>query len=82
MLISRAIKFFSRFSLIIVALLMLCSGCSNERSGREESQMTGIPRLEKQGAATQLMVDGDPFLILGGELHNSSSRRSGRSLLG
>jgi hypothetical protein len=73
MLISRAIKFFSRFSLIIVALLMLCSGCSNERSGREESQMTGIPRLEKQGAATQLMVDGDPFLILGGELHNSSS---------
>ncbi len=32
-----------------------------------------IPHLEKQGAATQLSVDGRPFLILGGELHNSSS---------
>ncbi|WP_315763670.1 DUF5597 domain-containing protein [Sphingomonas sp. Y38-1Y] len=29
--------------------------------------------LEKRGAATQLIVDGKPFLMLGGELHNSSS---------
>ena len=32
-----------------------------------------IPHLRKQGTATQLIVDGKPFLILGGELHNSSS---------
>jgi len=32
-----------------------------------------IPRLEKRGRAMQLLVDGQPFLILGGELHNSSS---------
>jgi len=32
-----------------------------------------VPHLRKQGAATQLIVDGQPFLILGGELHNSSS---------
>ncbi len=32
-----------------------------------------IPHLRKQGSATQLMVGGKPFLILGGELHNSSS---------
>ena len=31
------------------------------------------PALRKQGTATQLIVDGRPFLILGGELHNSSS---------
>src|SRR4051794_18006430 len=31
------------------------------------------PHLQKQGTATQLIVDGKPFLILGGELHNSSS---------
>lgn len=31
------------------------------------------PYLRKQGSATQLIVDGKPFLILGGELHNSSS---------
>jgi beta-galactosidase GanA len=33
----------------------------------------GIPRLEKRGDATQFIVNGKPFLILGGELHNSSS---------
>ncbi|MCL4833552.1 MAG: DUF5597 domain-containing protein [Caldilineaceae bacterium] len=32
-----------------------------------------IPYLRKQGSATQLIVDGKPFLILGGELHNSSA---------
>ncbi len=32
----------------------------------------GLPHLEHRGAATQLIVDGKPFLILGGETHNSS----------
>lgn len=31
------------------------------------------PHLEKRGQATQLTVDGRPFLILGGELGNSSA---------
>ncbi|MDR0658641.1 MAG: DUF5597 domain-containing protein [Mediterranea sp.] len=31
------------------------------------------PYLRKQGTATQLMVDGNPFLIIGGELGNSSA---------
>jgi beta-galactosidase GanA len=31
------------------------------------------PHLEARGAATQLIVDGKPFLMLSGELHNSSS---------
>jgi hypothetical protein len=31
-----------------------------------------IPHLNKQGKATQLIVDDKPFLILGGELGNSS----------
>jgi hypothetical protein len=33
----------------------------------------GTPHLERRGNATQLVVDDKPFLILGGELHNSSS---------
>jgi len=37
------------------------------------AQRSGIPHLEKHGAATQLVVDGKPFLILGAELLNSSS---------
>ena len=31
------------------------------------------PRLEKHGSTQQLIVDGKPFLILGGELGNSSA---------
>jgi beta-galactosidase GanA len=34
---------------------------------------TNIPHLEKHGAATQLIVDGKPFLVLGAELNNSSA---------
>jgi hypothetical protein len=32
-----------------------------------------LPTIEKRGNATQLVVDGKPFLVLGGELHNSSA---------
>ena len=32
-----------------------------------------MPRLEKQGTAAQLFVDDKPFLILGGELGNSTA---------
>jgi hypothetical protein len=32
-----------------------------------------IPRLEKRGVATQLIVDGKPFLVLGGETDNTAS---------
>jgi hypothetical protein len=32
-----------------------------------------IPHLRKQGTATQLIVDGKPFLVLAGELSNSSA---------
>ncbi len=34
---------------------------------------SSIPHLEKRGQATQLIVDGRPFLILAGELTNSAS---------
>ncbi len=38
-----------------------------------QAQTGNAPHLEKRGAATQLIVDGQPFLALGAELHNSSS---------
>jgi beta-galactosidase GanA len=37
------------------------------------AQDANLPRLEKRGVTTQLVVDGKPFLMLAGELHNSSS---------
>ena len=36
-----------------------------------------IPHLSTKGGTTQLIVDGRPFLIIGGELHNSSSSSLG-----
>ena len=33
----------------------------------------GIPMLQKSGSTTRLMVDGQPLVMLAGELHNSSS---------
>jgi beta-galactosidase GanA len=37
------------------------------------AQQNSPPHLRKQGTATQLVVDGKPFLVLAGELGNSSS---------
>ncbi|MDQ8201432.1 DUF5597 domain-containing protein [Pelagicoccus sp. SDUM812003] len=34
---------------------------------------SNFPHLRKQGTATQLIVKGQPYLVLGGELHNSST---------
>jgi beta-galactosidase GanA len=53
------------FATLPVLLLALCLTAV--------AQQTAGPHLETRGAATQLIVDGKPFLILGGELHNSSS---------
>jgi len=37
------------------------------------AQTISIPHLQKQGSATQLIVKGEPFLMLAGELHNSTT---------
>jgi beta-galactosidase GanA len=49
-------------ALTLVAALLLAAPVAAE-----------TPHLEKRGHATQLVVDGQPFLILGGELGNSSA---------
>lgn len=38
-----------------------------------EGQSLPVPALKKQGTAVQLMVQGQPFLMVGGELGNSSA---------
>ena len=32
-----------------------------------------IPRIEKRDGQTRFIVDGSPYLILGGQLHNSTT---------
>ena len=55
-------------SMLRLSVLVMLAG-----SGPVHAQSTSLPHLEQRGRATQLIVDGSPFLILGGELHNSSS---------
>jgi len=52
-------------SIAILALAAL-SACSRNTAS------ASIPHLRKQGTATQMIVDGKPFLMLAGELRNSS----------
>src|ERR1700742_2779911 len=42
-------------------------------SGELTTPSGSVPHLEKRGSSTQLIVDSKPFLMLGAELHNSSS---------
>ncbi len=57
------------FVILVVAGVM----AGVQSAGGKSSSSPDIPRLHKQGATTQLLVDGRPFVILGGELHNSSA---------
>ena len=47
--------------------------CALLSASAQPHVVSAIPHLEKRGTATQLIVDGKLFLVLGGELHNSSS---------
>ncbi len=40
---------------------------------RGDDSQAGVPHLRPAGTSKQLMVDGKPFIMLGGEVHNSSS---------
>lgn len=61
-------------ALIGLVPMMLCGFAAGQTQNRQtQTPHVGIPHLEKTGRATQLVVGGKPFLVLGGEVHNSSS---------
>jgi len=51
-------------------LVLTIASCSVLLAGQLSAQ---APHVEQRGDATQLIVDGQPFLMLSGELSNSSS---------
>src|SRR5262245_44674241 len=53
---------------LIAALVAAGSVTSHAQGGGG-----GIPSLRRRGTATQLVVDGAPFLVLGAELGNSNA---------
>ena len=58
-------SFYGCIAILALAALSACSRTTTVAS-------TAIPHLQKQGTATQLIVDGKPFLMLAAELRNSS----------
>ncbi len=56
---------------IIIAALLLLVAPTTITFARTPNQ--NIPHLIKKGTATQLIVDNQPFVMLAGEPHNSSS---------
>lgn len=59
--------------LICLAAVLSCNRNKNSASGIvPQTHSVQIPHLEKQGTATRLVVEGKPFLLIAGELHNST----------
>jgi beta-galactosidase GanA len=52
-----------KITLILIALGIIADICQGQN----------IPQLRRNGGATQLIVNGKPFLMISGELHNSTS---------
>lgn len=59
-----------RLGLFTLLILIVSAG---PVVGQTRDSHPGLPHLERRGSATQLIVDGKPYLVLAGELHNSSS---------
>ncbi|WP_375189011.1 GH35 family beta-galactosidase [Sphingobium yanoikuyae] len=59
---------------LLLALSLLTALCGlPQASQAAPAPATSLPHLERRGEATQLVVDGKPFLVLGGEVKNSST---------
>ncbi|HLN56289.1 MAG TPA: DUF5597 domain-containing protein [Bacteroidales bacterium] len=57
-------------SILLLAGIIIISACNDVKTFFSSESLQ--PHLEKQGTATRMIVDGSPFLMLGGELHNST----------
>jgi hypothetical protein len=55
------------------SLVAACVGLVLTAVSAQPQSPIAIPHLRKQGAATQLIVDGKPYLAPAAELHNSSA---------
>jgi beta-galactosidase GanA len=53
--------------LVLVSALLGCAG------GVEKSSTSAIPSLRIEGSRGELLVDGKPYIMLGGELDNSTA---------
>jgi beta-galactosidase GanA len=68
--VPRRLTLSAPITLALVAILTWLCAVTRPCNAAEDDAR---PHLQKHGTATQLIVDGRPFLILGGELGNSST---------
>jgi beta-galactosidase GanA len=63
-------------NILVISVLLLFYGCTEEKTDKpkNESRLNQLqpPHLEKQGTAARLVVENKPFLLISGELHNST----------
>ncbi len=57
------------YRILALLILLAAAGCHPAADPAPKS----LPRLEQRGQATQLLVNDEPYLILGGELWNSAA---------
>ena len=68
------LKSVSLIPVLSVLALVLFAGCIHQGESRNNgADLSAIASLQKNGNALQLMVDNKPFIMISGELHNSSS---------
>ena len=60
----------NQHAVALTATIAILAGCFTQNASAQQSRP---PYLRKQGSATQLVLDDKPFLVLAGELGNSSS---------
>ena len=60
---------------IIGCLALLCGSALGQQPANAPVARAAapLPQIKKNGAVTQMFVDGKPFIMLSGELHNSSA---------
>ena len=68
-------RYFFPYVLAVCSVFTIfgCTRSNDQPSDKGSQHYNGqIPHLEKQGTAIRLVVEGKPFLLISGELHNST----------
>jgi hypothetical protein len=63
----------SCFALLSLLALSMLAPAQTPPASAAAPKAAPMPAVRKNGAVTQMIVDGKPFLMLSGELHNSSA---------
>ena len=58
---------------ILLCVASMTLACAAQEAAAAPQNAGGVPHLQRQGSATQLIVDGRPYLAMAGELSNNAA---------